>query len=223
MTTPSYMNSKLIIFGLLIFIASTLPANDWPLFRGDQGLTGIASGKLPEKLSLLWKFDAKGPVKASAVIGGGMAFIGGDDNAKRGIKGKLYAINLTNGKKAWEFTCKDPIEAPAMYMDGRVFVGSIDGFLYALDAKTGKELWKFETGDQIIGGPNWTKSSDGKKTYVIVGSHVFFLYCLDMKTGEMIWEYESENYINGSPALTNGRTMFGGCDALLHVIDIGKG
>ena len=38
-----------------------------------------------------------------------------------------------------------------------------------------------------------------------------------------VWEYESENYINGSPALTDGRTMFGGCDALLHVIDITKG
>ena len=135
------MNRNLITFGVVLFTTFILVADDWPLFRGNRGLTGIANGKLPEKLSLLWKFDAKGPVKASAVIGEGMVFVGGDDNAKRGIKGKLYAINLTNGKKAWEFTCSDPIEGPAMYMDGRVFVGSIDGFLYALDAKTGKELW----------------------------------------------------------------------------------
>ena len=171
-------------------------AADWPLFRGDRGLTGAAAGKLPEKLSLLWKFDAKGPVKASAVIANGMAYVGGDDDGKKGLKGKLYAIDLATGKQAWDFTCNDPIEASAMVLDGRVYAGSVDGFVYALDAKTGKELCKFETGDQITGAPNWTKSPDGKKTYVLVGSHDFFLYCLDAKTGEKVWEYESENYIN---------------------------
>ena len=110
-----------------------------------------------------------------------------------------------------------------MYLNGRVYFGGIDGFAYCLDAKTGKEQWKFETGDQIVGGPNWTKSADGKKTYVLIGSHDFFLYCLEAETGKKVWEYESENYINGSPALTEGRTMFGGCDAMLHVIDITKG
>src|SRR5262249_5697524 len=31
------------------------------------------------------------------------------------------------------------------------------------------------------------------------------------------------NYINGSPAISDGRTVFGGCDALLHVISLGDG
>ena len=53
--------------GILSALAFTLQAADWPLFRGDRGLTGAATGQLSEKLSLLWKFDAKGPVKASAV------------------------------------------------------------------------------------------------------------------------------------------------------------
>ena len=86
--------------GILSALAFTLQAADWPLFRGDRGLTGAATGQLPEKLSLLWKFDAKGPVKASAVIANGMAYVGGDDDGKKGLKGKLYAIDLaTDGEE----------------------------------------------------------------------------------------------------------------------------
>ena len=136
-------------------------------------MTGAAAGKLPEKLSLLWKFDAKGPVKASAVIANGMAYVGGDDDGKKGLKGKLYAIDLATGKQAWDFTCNDPIEASAMVLDGRVYAGSVDGFVYALDAKTGKELWKFETGDQITGAPNWTSHPTARRPMCWWGVTIF--------------------------------------------------
>ena len=204
------------ILTLIILIAPILRGADWPIFRGNRGLTGVAAGAVPDQPVLLWKFDAKKPVRASAVVGDGRVYFGSDD-------GEFYALNLADGKKIWEFDSKDPIEAPALFLDGRVYFGNSFGKFYVLDAKTGIKLWEFETGDQITGGPNWTKSPDGKETYVIIGSHDFFLYCLNAKTGKKIWEYESENYVNGSPALSNGRTMFGGCDAMLHIIDIAKG
>ncbi|MEC8989432.1 MAG: PQQ-binding-like beta-propeller repeat protein, partial [Verrucomicrobiota bacterium] len=37
------------------------------------------------------------------------------------------------------------------------------------------------------------------------------------------WHYETANYINGSPAVSSGRTAFGGCDAVLHVIQLAEG
>ena len=34
---------------------------DWPQFRGDPALTGIALGSLPENPALLWSFKTEGP------------------------------------------------------------------------------------------------------------------------------------------------------------------
>src|SRR5207249_5194401 len=35
--------------------------------------------------------------------------------------------------------------------------------------------------------------------------------------------YQSSNYVNESPAVAGGQTVFGGCDAMLHVISLGNG
>jgi len=35
--------------------------------------------------------------------------------------------------------------------------------------------------------------------------------------------YETGNYINGAPAVADGQTVFGGCDAILHVINLADG
>ncbi|MBI5772551.1 MAG: PQQ-binding-like beta-propeller repeat protein [Verrucomicrobia bacterium] len=189
---------------------------DWPMFRGNPGLTGVASGSLPDKLSMLWSFKTGGPVKSSAAIVGGKVFIGSDD-------GNLYTLNLADGKKIWTAKTEGAIESSPLVLDGRVFVGSMEGFLYAVSAADGKELWKFKTEDKIVGAPNWVKSPDGRANWILAGSHDFKLYCLDAATGRSNWVYESGNYINGTPAVDNGVTAFGGCDALLHVISLDDG
>jgi outer membrane protein assembly factor BamB len=56
-----------------------------------------------------------------------------------------------------------------------------------------------------------------------VGSYDYKLYCLDAKNGKTNWTFETSNYINGTPAVSEGKTVFGGCDALLHVISLAKG
>ena len=43
------------------------------------------------------------------------------------------------------------------------------------------------------------------------------------RRGRSNWVYETGNYINGSPAVADGRTVFGGCDGLLHVISLADG
>src|SRR5262249_52161943 len=42
-------------------------------------------------------------------------------------------------------------------------------------------------------------------------------------TGKVVWTYETENYINGMPAIANGKVIFGGCDGLLHVVNLTTG
>jgi outer membrane protein assembly factor BamB len=38
-----------------------------------------------------------------------------------------------------------------------------------------------------------------------------------------VWQYETENYVNGSPAVQSGRVIFGGCDGILHVVNLRDG
>ena len=191
-------------------------ATSWPMFRGNPGLTGISPAQIPDQLDLLWTYKTGAPVKSSAAIVGGRAFIGSDDEF-------LHCIDVKNGEKVWTFKTEGPIESSPLVLGGVVYVGSSDGRLYAVDAKTGKEKWRLQTEDKILGGPNWVKSPDGKETWVLTGSYDFRLYSVEAGSGKTNWTYETQNYINGTPAVAEGKTVFGGCDALLHVISLKDG
>ena len=73
------------ILTFIILIVPMLRGADWPIFRGNRGLTGVAAGAVPDKPALLWKFDANEPVRASVVVGDGRVYFGADD-------GKFYAL-----------------------------------------------------------------------------------------------------------------------------------
>src|ERR1035441_983053 len=120
------------------------------MFRGGPALAGVAAGSLPERLELLWTFKTGGPVKSSAAIVQDRGFIGSDD-------GNVYALGLADGKKIWAFKTCGGVESSRVVVQDKVFVGSSDAFLYALEARTGKLVWKHETGDKILGAPNWVK------------------------------------------------------------------
>ncbi len=193
--------------------AAALP-EDWPISRGNAWLAGVAGGRLPEEPSLLWSFDAGKAILSSPVVAGQLVYFGADDF-------RLHCVDATTGKGAWNFVTEDVIEAPPLVVDGKVFVGSSDYFLYALDALDGELLWKYETDDRIIGGANYHRGPDGLR--VVVGSHDCHLYCFAAESGELLWKYASDNFVNGTPAIHEGRAVFGGCDAVLHVVDIEKG
>ena len=72
--------------------------------------------------------------------------------------------------------------------------------------------------DRILGGANWARGPDGV-TRIIVGSYDNYLYCFDADSGDTLWTYETDNYVNGTPAILAGKIVFGGCDAVLHVVD----
>lgn len=193
-----------------------LDPNNWPMFRGTRGLSGVAPGKLASEFELAWTFPTEDPVKSTAAIVNKRAYFGSDD-------GFVYAVELESGKLLWKKETKGPVESSPLYLDGIIYVGSGDGFLYAFQSTDGELVWKYETGDQILGAPNWAPAPDGKSKWILAGSYDFFLHCVDSKTGKAIWTYESDNYINGSPSAAGGVTVFGGCDAMLRVIELKDG
>ncbi len=201
----------------------TLPKGNWPMFRGEQRLLGRASGSLPGKLRLVWKFKTEGSVKSSPVIGDGLVFVGSSD-------ANIYAIDLKDGRQLWAYTTGGAVEAAPCLIESTVFTGSSDNFLYAIDAKTGKLQWKYHTDGKILGSANWTRPGGSVKTesfgdghlnintepnhpqaaledathqnvWILVGSYDNKLHCVDSATGKAVWTYETQNYINGSPAV----------------------
>ncbi len=192
------------------------PGRDWASYRGDSSLTGVAVGSLPEAFEVRWVFDTGKAIVSSPVVAGGVVYIGSDD-------AHLHAIDLATGQARWRFRTEDMIEAPPLAREGTVYVGSSDAHFYAVDAETGELRWKYETGDQVLGGANWVPGRDGANARVVVGSYDNSLYCFDAETGEKLWAYQTDNYVNGTPAILGDEIVFGGCDAVLHVVSAASG
>lgn len=191
------------------------PGGDWPQFHGNQRQTGFVSGELPEKLSLVWRFQTGGEVKSSPAIVNGKVYAGSSDE-------HIYAIDVQTGKQVWAKLLDDEIEASPTVIDNVVYAGTLAGTLYALDAESGEERWRFSANDKLTGGANWFKDSKNK-LYILAGSYDAVLYCVDAQTGEAVWTYETDNFINGSPALDEKHCVFGGCDAVIHIISVSDG
>ena len=187
-------------------------AAEWSVYRGDSALSGIAACELPERLELLWTYDTGKAVVSSPVVVDGRVYVGSDDK-------HLHAIDFESGAPVWKFATEDIIEAPPLVREGVVYCGSADMRVYAVAAATGEERWRFEGGDQFLGGANWLPATEELGARIVVGCYDNKLYCLDAASGAKVWEYQTENYVNGTPAVAGQQVVFGGCDAVLHVVD----
>ena len=185
------------------------------MFRGDPAQTGVAAGSLSPELTLLWSYEAGGAITSSPVIADGRVYVGSDDYS-------LHAVDFETGTKVWSYATQDMIEAPPLYWEGVVYVGSSDFALYAIDAVKGTLLWKRDTDDKILGGASPVLGPGGEKR-VVVGSYDTQLYCFEARTGEERWRYKTDNYVNGTPAILGDKIVFGGCDAVLHVVSAATG
>jgi outer membrane protein assembly factor BamB len=192
-------------------VSNALAAIDahWPIYRGDPSLRGQAQGHLPAEPVLLWSYKTHDVVTASPVLGHGRVYVGSFDE-------HLYALDLRDGRMVWRYRAQDAVEAPALLREGKVLVGSMDGVLHALDAQAGHLFWTFRTDDKIAGGANGGILLG--KGMLWVGSHDSTLSCLD-EAGHLLWRVETQSYVNGTPALWKDCVVFGGCDAMLYVVD----
>ncbi len=205
--------------------ADKLPSS-WAMFHGQTGLTGVADGKLGSDFKLLWKFKTGDCVVSSPVVAGGVVYVGSDD-------GNLYAIDFAAGTKLWSFKVDSPIQAAPLVLGGAVYFGSLGhsssgeehgGSIYALDAKTGTGYWRYNAGGKIQGGVNFHHDPKSGKTYVLADSYENnTLHCVDSLTGKQAWRYQAAMYINGAPAIADGKALFGGCDAMIHVVSLADG
>ena len=200
---------RLSLAGLVLLLPLLAAEDDasWPLFHGNPQQTGLARGKLPDKLDVLWTFKTGDSLEGAVAVAGGVVFAGSMDE-------HLYAIGLKDGKEKWKYKA-GPIKAAPAYRDGLIYAGDLDGNLHCVEAAKGSKRWSFESGSEV-GGVNF----HGEST--IFSSHDEHLYCLD-KAGKQRWKFKTDGPIYGAPAVAEGKTFLVGCDSQLHVIDVDKG
>ncbi|MGA3205171.1 MAG: PQQ-binding-like beta-propeller repeat protein, partial [Bryobacteraceae bacterium] len=144
-------------------------ADDWPQFRGNSSLTGVATSTVPKTLKLLWTFEAGESIESSAAIAAGTVYVGSES-------AELIAINLADGTLKWKYKVKDGIgESSPAVQDGIVVVGDLSGVVHGVSAKDGKGIWTFAASSEVKASPVIV---DGK---VIIGSYDGNLYALGLK------------------------------------------
>lgn len=186
--------------------------DDWPIFRGNPELTGLAAGDLPDTLKLAWKFQTGGAITAAPVIADQTAYVASMDE-------HLYAVDLAAGTEKWRFKADDELQAGPLYADGTLYIGSSGGTLTAVDAATGQLKWTFTDAGEITGSANIAAGPDGRRL-VVFGSYDNNLYCLDAADGTLVLEYPAENYINGAVAVADNTAFFGSCDAMVYQVPL---
>ena len=206
------MPRPLACLAALVFAAVPLAgAADWPVFRGDAAMTGLAPAAtpaLPDQLAEVWSAHCGDGIDATPAVAGGTVYVASLDR-------NLYALNGSDGKLKWK-TPLGVLRAPPAVKGNRVYVGDMEGKFYALDAATGARVWTFETQGEIHAGANFVGED------ILIGSHDSTLYRLSPE-GKKVWEFKIDGPINGAAPVVGNSTFVAGCDSILHVLDVATG
>jgi outer membrane protein assembly factor BamB len=192
----------------MFFTVSILNAADWTSFRGNQQMNSAIKTAFPEKLPVLWSYDAADAVESTATIIKDTVYIGCKD-------GTLLALSLNNGKLKWKWKTEASISSTPLYLNNRLYFGDESGIFHAVNLQ-GKEIWKFSTDDKIISSAN----TDGRN--IIFGSYDNYLYCLG-QDGKKIWSFKTEAQVHCSPCIAENKAIIAGCDGKVRIIDIKTG
>ncbi len=183
---------------------------DWPMFRGDAQLTGVAGGALPEKLAVRWRYELGEGTSSTAAIVAGTVFVGADD-------GRLTALDLKSGQANWQYEAGDAIQSSPTVAAGLVVCGDETGIVHACEVQTGALRWSFKTGARVISSAN----TAGDR--LVFGSYDGGLYCVQIADGRLIWKYDVGERVHGTPGIAGECVLVAACDGQLHVVRLADG
>jgi outer membrane protein assembly factor BamB len=197
----------------IVVSAQTPPAANWPQFRGNARLTGVAPAPPAETLQLKWTYEAGESIESSAAIADGAVYVGSS-------KGELIAIDLETGTLRWKYATGEAgfigESSPAVTAD-TVFIGDLAGVLHAVAVADGRRLWAFKADDEIRSSPVVVND------LVLIGSYDTYLYALEQKTGRVRWKLQTDGPVHATPAVHNGVIYVGGCDEQFRAVRVSDG
>jgi outer membrane protein assembly factor BamB len=190
--------------------ASAASADDWPSFRGNAGLTGVAAQPLPADLAVRWTYESAEGIESTAALVDGVVYVGSLD-------GKLHALDFDSGKVLWTYEAGDEIKSSPGVRKGVVYFGDESGRFHAVDAAGGRAKWTFAADGGVIASASFAGG------HVIFGSQDNFLYALNPDSGALVWKVETGSYIYGTAAVARlGErqvVLVAGCDGVLRGLD----
>lgn len=192
----------------------------WKNFRGDHQNTAYVHSTIGVPNKLLWKYNAKRPLRSSPIVVGKIVVIGSLDK-------RMHFLDALSGKDLGTYKVSSPVSASACGgEDATIYFGLDKGkeTCFALSLQTGEILWK-----KKLEGLSSSPAVCGDK--IFAGSSSGILWALDKNTGEKIWEFETSASIISTPACDDqsssvpGEQMiyFGSTDGCLYALDMEGG
>jgi eukaryotic-like serine/threonine-protein kinase len=199
----------------LLWLTPRVDAADWPQFRGNPRLTGVAaaSDQPPATLKVLWTYELGDMNDSSPAIADGVVYAGA-------ANGTLAAIDLATGTLRWKYSTGGALgigESSPAVAGGAVYVGDLDGLVHAVNAADGTRLWTFKAGSEIKASPIVVNG------LVIIGSYDTHLYALDAKSGALRWKFQTKGQVHATPAVVGDTLFLAGCDELFRAIRVTDG
>jgi outer membrane protein assembly factor BamB len=213
----------MMAFGLLL-VAGIASGDDWPRFRGPDGLAISADKGLPVEWSdtqnITWKTELPGPGSSSPIVAGNRVFVTcysgyGVDRSNPGIQDKLarnlVCVSLLDGRILWQkaVTAALPEDgyrgmladhgyaSHTAVTDGQrvfVFFGKSGVLAFDLD---GNQLWQTNVGSGLaMMGFGSGASLALYKNLVIVNANAESraIIALDAATGQEVWKTDAKDY-----------------------------
>ncbi|QDL37009.1 PQQ-dependent dehydrogenase, methanol/ethanol family [Rhodoferax sediminis] len=238
-----------VAFAVMLGIASTASAQNWPVYGGDAGNTRFSQSteintSNVNKLKVKWalQLGSLRSQESTPILVGDTLYVSSSFGPKN-----TFALDARTGQIRWQYSpdvpkgidqyaCCDVDNRGVAYNDGKIFVGRLDANVAALDAKTGKELWvtkivDYTQGSVITSPPTLVKNlvitGYGGGEYGARGA----LVALDQATGKEVWrtyttplpgEKNSDTWKGDSGKLGGGAAWFvGSYDPKLNLVYYG--
>jgi len=157
----------------------------WPTLHGDDQRSGYRDRVVPGPYERKWYRDFHEEMIATrveAIVAEGKCFVGT-------FVGRLYALDVTDGRTLWCGEAAGPIGASPCYRDGRLYFAADEAFdrghLYCVDAADGVLLWKYDAQAGIWVAP----ACDGAQVYF--GDRAGVFHAVDARTGAAKWKFET--------------------------------
>jgi outer membrane protein assembly factor BamB len=223
------MRIKFLFFVMLLFLASCsgrirlkdsglLDSPDWSCFRGDSPNTAYRPSSVGIPDELLWKYDAKKPLKSTPIIIRNIVIIGSLDR-------RVHFLDASSGKELGTQKVTSSVSASTCGEEDRVYFGLETGkeTFFALNFQTGEVLWKWRLGD-LSSSP----ALCGDK--ILVGSSEGTLWALNKLSGEEVWTFKTAYgiytpawVVSSLTASEEGMLCFGSEDGYLYALDADSG
>lgn len=130
---------------------------------------------------LAWTYATQGPLRTSAAIVSGVAYVGSLD-------GWLYALEVSTGRRLWRFPAEAGVTGAPAVADDRIYFGTEEGEVYCVappdsdGPPAGRLVWRYRVGAPVTASP---LVSDSR--LVLVGAADSYLYALERASGKLAW------------------------------------